>query len=140
MAVLETNVNLDTESKPTILIVDDNNINQLVIKSLLEAKAAKIVIADNGALAVEVFKTGKFNCVLMDINMPVMDGVTAAREIRNYERTLGSRETPIIAVTAHDDEEHRASCSDAGMNGFVSKPVKAQLLYEQMQKCADVAA
>ena len=135
MGILDQISDLDTERKPTILIVDDNNVNQLVIKSLLEAKAEKIVIAENGEVAVEIFKTEHFNYVLMDINMPVMDGVTAAREIRNFERANGSAETPIIAVTAHDDDDHRNSCAEAGMNGFVSKPVKAQLLYEQIQKC-----
>lgn len=142
MTVMEMN-NAENDvavEKPVILIVDDNQVNQLVIKSLLEASASKIVVAENGALAVEVFKTGAFNYVLMDINMPVMDGVTAAREIRNYERSKGAPETPIIAVTAHDDDDHRSSCESAGMNGFVPKPVKATQLLEQIRACCLAAA
>lgn len=112
------------ERKASILIAEDNIVNRMVIKGLLDPVDAEISFAENGEAAVRQFQRGAYDLILMDINMPVMDGVTATIEIRKLEKEAGKTRTPIVAVTAHDDEDHRTSCANAEMDGFVPKPVK----------------
>ena len=118
--------------KTSILIVEDNLINRMVINGLLKGIEAEIMFAENGELAVEQFRSSRFDLVLMDISMPVMDGITASKEIRQLEEDTGAEPTPIVAVTAHNDDEHRSLCKEAKMNGFVPKPVRAPELYKEV--------
>lgn len=124
------------------LIVEDNLINRMVLQSLLEPVTKNLAFAENGAEALEAVEAGTgtgFQLILMDINMPVMDGVTATKEIRKYETHHGLPPTPIIAVTAHDDDEHRVACQSAGMDGFVAKPINADVLFNSINNHADTA-
>ncbi len=106
-----------------VLVAEDNLINQRVVSRFLERDGHSLVLVSNGREAVDAFQRHAFDVILMDVQMPEMDGLTATREIRKLERPMGSH-TPIIALTAHSVEGDRERCLDAGMDGFVSKPIK----------------
>ena len=116
------------KKQPLILVVEDNVVNRLVITSFLDIFSCDIVYAEDGQKAVEQFASKDIDLILMDINMPVKDGITAAEEIRNIERQNKKPHTPIVAVTAHDDNDHRRRCNSAGMDGFIAKPLKGDNL------------
>jgi two-component system sensor histidine kinase/response regulator len=106
-----------------VLIAEDNLINQRVVTRFLERDGHTTMLASNGQEAVDLFQRHSFDVILMDVQMPEMDGLTATREIRKLERSHGIH-TPIIALTAHSVEGDRERCLEAGMDGFVSKPIK----------------
>ncbi|MBS0353443.1 MAG: transporter substrate-binding domain-containing protein [Proteobacteria bacterium] len=114
-----------------ILVAEDNEIVQEVTKELLNDVGAKVAIAENGAQAVEMVKNGHFDLILMDMQMPVMDGLTATREIRKLP---GFAAMPIIAVTANAMVEDRARCLSAGMNDHLGKPCQPEELFAMLQK------
>jgi two-component system, sensor histidine kinase and response regulator len=113
-----------------ILLVEDNPVNQRVAQRLLQKLAAEVTIANNGAEALERLAESTYDAVLMDCQMPVMDGFTAARRIRELERQNGpGRRLPIIALTANVMSEDRENCIAAGMDAHVGKPIEpAQLI------------
>jgi two-component system sensor histidine kinase/response regulator len=113
-----------------ILLVEDNPVNQRVAQRLLLKLAAEVTIANNGAEALERLAESTYDAVLMDCQMPVMDGFTAARRIRELERQNGrGRRLPIIALTANVMSEDRENCIAAGMDAHVGKPIEpAQLI------------
>jgi Signal transduction histidine kinase len=117
-----------------VLIAEDNELNAEILTDLLEMEEISSEWAENGQLAVKLFSDsaeGHFNAVLMDMRMPVMDGLTAAREIRKLER--GDAGTvPIIAFTANAFEEDVQNCLQAGMNAHLSKPVDIELLKQTL--------
>ncbi|MCF8088941.1 MAG: response regulator [Desulfotignum sp.] len=113
-----------------ILLAEDAPENQFVIKAYLKTKPYTIDIAQNGQIALDLFTAGSYDLVLMDIQMPVMDGYTATRAIRNWEHKSQKEPTPIIALTAHAFESVRQACLDAGCTGYLSKPVKKDRLLE----------
>ena len=90
----------------------------------------RIDIAENGKIAVEKFQSGRYDLVLMDMEMPVMDGYTATRTIRKWEVEQGLKTTPIVALTAHALIEERQKCHDAGCTDHVAKPIKKAPLIE----------
>lgn len=106
-----------------ILLVDDVEINQELARIIMEKQGHRVTIAADGARAVEAFRTGCFDMVFMDIQMPVMDGFQATRAIRDLERQRGGR-IPIVAMTAYAAEGDRRKCLDAGMDTYISKPVR----------------
>ena len=108
-----------------VLLVEDNLVNQLVAKELLMSMKAEVMIADNGQRALDSLEEHTFDIVLMDIQMPIMDGLTATKEIRKQEKY---QSLPIIAMTAHAREEDKQRSLAAGMNLHIAKPVTAQLL------------
>jgi signal transduction histidine kinase/AmiR/NasT family two-component response regulator/HPt (histidine-containing phosphotransfer) domain-containing protein len=108
-----------------VLLVEDNEINQLVASELLKLGGVAADIANNGLVALDLLKKNAYDLILMDINMPVMDGLTAAREIRKNPEW---RELPILAMSAAVDEKDRDRCVEAGMNDFVLKPIEPNLL------------
>ncbi|NQZ80355.1 MAG: response regulator [Colwellia sp.] len=108
-----------------ILLVEDNLVNQLVAKELLKNMKAKVTIADNGKIALDILKSQAFDVILMDIQMPVMDGLTATRLIRQQEQY---EQLPIIAMTAHARKEDRDNSMAAGMDIHMAKPVQANVL------------
>jgi signal transduction histidine kinase/DNA-binding NarL/FixJ family response regulator/HPt (histidine-containing phosphotransfer) domain-containing protein len=130
----------DAEGRGRVLVVEDNDINQLVALGILEALGYTGEVAVNGADAVERVAKRQYDAVLMDIQMPVMDGVTAARQIRADEPD-GSR-VPIIAMTASAITGERERCLAAGMDDFLSKPVSSDQLAAslQTQLSADTAS
>jgi|GEM_PF-2586457 len=108
----------------TILIAEDNDVNVKVMQALLAKFDAKLIIASDGRKAVSVFKTRKVDLILMDINMPLLDGLQATKEIRAIERETGAPQTPIVAVTAHVKPADQHLCIAASMNDYLHKPVK----------------
>ena len=115
-----------SESRGRVLVVEDNDINQLVALGLLEALGYEAVVVDNGADAVTEAGGGDFDAVLMDIQMPGMDGYVAAQGIRKAESS--ARRTPIIAMTASAMQGERERCLAAGMDDYLSKPVSSHRL------------
>lgn len=119
-----------------LLLVEDSADNRLIIQAYFKRASDHIDIAENGAIAVEKFKAGKYDLVLMDVQMPVMDGYTATREIRKWEQEQGREETPIIALTAHAMIEDAQKSRDAGCTDHLTKPIKRATLMEAVQKYA----
>ncbi len=105
----------------SILITEDNAINQLIAKKILTDWKVKVECADNGRIAIEKLMAGNFDLILMDIQMPEMDGYTATQKIRN-ELPEPFRSVPIMAMTAHAVPTERQKCFDLGMNEYISKP------------------
>lgn len=120
-----------------ILLVEDNKINQKLALKMLSNMGASCVVANNGEEAVARFKERTFDLVLMDIMMPVMDGVEATHAIRAYEQVQALPTTPIIALTANAMQGDRERYLSEGMQGYVTKPVKAQRLESEVDRvCA----
>ncbi len=121
-----------------ILLVEDNAVNRTIATRLLEKRGHAVVAVENGALAVELTARERFDVVLMDIQMPVMDGLTATAAIR--ERELGTGEhQPIIAVTAHALDEDRQRCFAAGMDDYLPKPIRSGDLFDKVARFAPAA-
>lgn len=116
-----------------ILLVEDNVVNQKLALLLLKKKGHSIVVANNGLEAVEKHKSGDFDLILMDVQMPEMDGLDATRSIRKYEQFTG-KHIPIIAMTAHAFKKDEEICLNAGMDAYVSKPISKSLLFETIRK------
>jgi len=110
-----------------LLLAEDNKVNQMLAVALLRKRGYDVTVADNGQEAVELVKRGDFDLVLMDVQMPKMDGFEATAAIRDWEVATGGR-LPIIAVTAHAMEGDRQLCLDAGMDDYVSKPIDPEEL------------
>jgi signal transduction histidine kinase/CheY-like chemotaxis protein len=121
----------DELSSLRVLVVEDGPDNQLLLRMLLERAGAKVTVASNGAEALELEESGSFDLILMDLQMPVMDGFEATRRLR--DRGFSG---PIIAVTANATEEDRRRCYAGGFDLFLTKPVRKSDLY---QRCADIA-
>jgi len=105
-----------------LLLAEDNKVNQMLAVALLRKRGYDVTVADNGQEAVELVKRGDFDLVLMDVQMPRMDGFEATQAIRDWESSSGER-LPIIAVTAHAMEGDLELCLEAGMDDYVSKPI-----------------
>jgi PAS domain S-box-containing protein len=117
-----------------LLLVEDSADNRLIIRAYFKRASDHIDIAENGAIAVEKFKSGKYDLVFMDVQMPIMDGYTATREIRKWEQEQGRKQTPIIALTAHALKEDAQKSLDAGCTDHLTKPIKRATLMEAVQK------
>jgi two-component system sensor histidine kinase/response regulator len=113
---------------PKILLVEDNPVNREVAVGMLESLGCVTDAAENGRLAIEAMNVATYDAVLMDCQMPVMDGLTATGEIRRREHTSGAARVPIIALTANAMEGDRERCLAAGMDDFLSKPFTQQQL------------
>ncbi|MBP6941291.1 MAG: response regulator [Syntrophorhabdaceae bacterium] len=113
-----------------ILLVDDSEDNRLLIRSFLKKTPYVIDTANNGLAAVEQYKTAPYDLILMDIQMPVMDGYAATKEIRDWERSNKREPTPVLALTAYALQEEIRKSYDAGCSGHLTKPIKKNdLLY-----------
>ena len=115
-----------------ILVAEDNHINQMLISALIEKTGHRCDVVGNGLEAVEAVRTAPYDLVLMDIQMPEMDGPTATGLIRQLPGAVA--DIPIIAVTANAMEGHREEYLDAGMNDYVSKPIDPILLMEAIAR------
>ena len=120
-----------------ILLVEDNEISRNVAVKLLRTKGHTLETARDGREAVETWEKGGVDIILMDVQMPVMDGIEATRIIRERETSGGIR-TPIIALTAHALREDREKLLSLGFDGYVSKPMEIDLLTVEMQRCASL--
>lgn len=122
-----------------LLVAEDNTTNQMVMNSMLEKLGHSLDIADDGEQAVRLFteQPMKYDLILMDCEMPVMDGFEASRKIRDLETKLERPPVPIVALTAHAQASFRNECFEAGMNEHITKPVKLKVLEETVQAYAN---
>jgi CheY-like chemotaxis protein len=116
-----------------VLAADDNPTNQKVVEAVLAPLNAEVTLVADGAACVEAWKAGDYDIVLMDIHMPVMDGVEAARAIRALEIAEGRTRTPIVAVTANALAHQVEGYLAAGMDGHVAKPIEVTKLYDAIE-------
>jgi two-component system sensor histidine kinase/response regulator len=124
----------DTLKGINVLLAEDNPINQRVAIKLLEKKNVSVVLAENGLEALQLFKNQSFDLVLMDMMMPEMDGLEATRQIRLYESTRPAAKVPIVAMTANAMQGDKERCLASGMDGYISKPIRPDLLFSEMSK------
>ena len=125
----------DAASKPysgKVLLVEDNVVNQKVGQRFLERVGCEVVLAENGQEAIDAWKSGNFRLVLMDVQMPVMDGYTATRQIRDLE--CGRMRTPIVALTANAMTGQLERCLQSGMDGLLTKPLEPERLEEVLDR------
>jgi CheY-like chemotaxis protein len=125
-----------------ILLVEDNGVNQLVARRLLEKRGHTVVVANNGREALAILdQTGSagFGCVLMDVQMPEMDGLECTSIIRRREQATGAH-LPIIAMTAHAMKADRVRCLEAGMDAYLSKPIRPDELFEMVERHLGLAS
>ena len=115
-----------------VLLVEDNAVNQMVAEAILKRRGFEVVVSANGREGVAAYQRERFDLVLMDIQMPEMDGLEALAAIRAIEQRTGRR-TPVVALTAHAMKEDRDRCLAAGMDDYLSKPIEAARLYEIMR-------
>ena len=120
--------------KIKLLAAEDNEINRLVLKSMIDSSRYEVTFAVNGREAVNAFKVGGFDLILMDISMPEMDGYEAAAAIRSHERANGLEPVPIICLTAHALNGQREACLECGMDDYLSKPVRKELIDAKLAK------
>lgn len=122
---------------PNILLVEDNRVNQIVATRMLDSMGYGAEIANNGKEAVDKVEDGAFDLILMDCQMPEMDGYTATRIIKEKMSKGEVVKCPIIALTAHAMSGDREKCEEAGMDDFLTKPVDEDKLQAVIHKCAD---
>ncbi len=125
--------NIQIIQNAKILLTEDNDINQQIATELLEKAGAIVTIANNGKEAVEKFETSEFDLILMDIQMPEMDGFEATREIRNSKKITGNQ-IPIIAMTANAMAGDREKSIKSGMNEHITKPINVEELFSTLVK------
>jgi signal transduction histidine kinase/CheY-like chemotaxis protein len=119
-------------SAQRVLAAEDNEVNQLVLKTLLGQIGIEATLVENGRLALEAWRREPWDLILMDIQMPEMDGLAATAAIREEERASGRARTPIVALTADALAHQTASYAARGMDGFVAKPIEAARLFEAL--------
>jgi signal transduction histidine kinase/CheY-like chemotaxis protein len=115
-----------------ILVAEDNRVNQELALELLKKRGHRAVVAENGQRAVTAARSGDFDAVLMDVQMPKMSGIEATQAIREVEKLTG-RHLPIVAMTAHAMKGDRERCLEAGMDAYVSKPIQAEELFRAVE-------
>jgi CheY-like chemotaxis protein len=122
-----------------MLLVEDNLVNQKLAVALLEMYGHSVVAAENGKDAINVLSSQDFDLVLMDVEMPEMDGLDATAIIRTRERQTGSH-VPIIAMTAHAMKGDRERCLEAGMDDYIAKPILTEQLFDKMRTVLELTA
>lgn len=126
----------DYKKSFNVLLAEDNEVNQKVAIKILEKYNHQVTVVENGLLAFKAVKSNKYDVVLMDVQMPIMGGFEATREIRQYEKEEGVPRTPIIALTAHAMLGDREKCIQAQMDEYLSKPLKQNLLMQTILRVA----
>jgi CheY-like chemotaxis protein/HPt (histidine-containing phosphotransfer) domain-containing protein len=122
-----------------VLLAEDGRVNQVVARNLLERRGHRVTIAENGIEAVDMSEGRRFDAILMDVQMPEMNGYEATQTIRARE-TEGGERVPIIAMTANAMEGDRQKCLEAGMDDYVAKPVRSAELFRVLESFAEGAA
>lgn len=124
-------LSVDKQTPRRVLLAEDNEVNQLLITSLLEKRGHEVVVAENGEVALEKLEKEPFDVILMDVQMPKLDGLSATRRIRKMEGDIAN--IPIIALTAHAMADQHETYQAAGMTGFVSKPIDPFRLFKAVE-------
>jgi signal transduction histidine kinase/ActR/RegA family two-component response regulator len=114
----------------SVLVADDNPVNQKIAEQMLRKRRLQVTLADDGRQAVDAYRARPFDLVLMDVQMPEMNGFEAVAAIRALELSEGRRHTPIVAVTAHAMAGDREKCLQAGMDAYLAKPLRRQQLFD----------
>ncbi len=122
------------ETPLRVLLVEDNEVNRKVIECILNLVNAQMVAAENGLEGVQAYQSQDFDVVLMDLQMPVMDGFTATREIRAFEKAQGRPRTPVIVVSANVRAEDLEASRRAGADRHLAKPVDVSQLFEAISE------
>jgi CheY-like chemotaxis protein len=117
-----------------ILLAEDNPVNQKLAVRLLQKLGAEVLVASNGLEAVQALRSADFDAVLMDCQMPVMDGYEATRQIRGAEGGVRNPNIPVIALTAHAMATDRTRCLAAGMNDYLTKPINPGALQQALSR------
>ncbi|MDP2229088.1 MAG: response regulator, partial [Moraxellaceae bacterium] len=117
-----------------VLLAEDTPTNQEVARAMLVRLGCTVTVVSNGRDALAAFGAQPFDLVLMDCQMPEMDGFDATRHIRTLEKSTGRERTPVIAVTAGILRDERAACIESGMDDFLAKPFKRAALLEVLQR------
>jgi CheY-like chemotaxis protein len=116
-----------------VLLAEDNPINRRVSVLLLEKQGCSVVVVENGKQVIEAWREQDFDLILLDVQMPIMDGFETTAQLRQIETRTGRR-IPIVALTAHAMRGDEERCLEAGMDGYVSKPVRPQELYAALER------
>jgi CheY-like chemotaxis protein len=117
------------------LVAEDNVVNRRLATRLLEMRGHVVLTANDGHEAVGIHAREPLDLVLMDLQMPGMDGIEATRAIRRHERSTGAARTPIVALTACATLADREQCLKAGMDDYLSKPLRAAELFQAVERC-----
>jgi CheY-like chemotaxis protein len=123
-----------------VLVAEDHPTNQKVVELILESVGVAPTIVENGQLALDLLKTERFDVVLMDMQMPELDGLSATALLREYERENGLPRTPVIMLTANALDEHMRASQDAGADLHLSKPIHAPALIESIMNAIALPA
>jgi signal transduction histidine kinase/DNA-binding response OmpR family regulator len=134
MPLITTHCLREASGRLNILLAEDNMVNQKLAVRLLEKRGHSVTVAANGKSAIERWQSEQFDLVLMDVQMPEMDGMEATAEIRRREaEMMTGKRIPIIAMTAHAMTGDREKCLGAGMDGYISKPIKAEEMMKEIE-------
>ncbi|MDD9304839.1 MAG: response regulator [Desulfobacter sp.] len=125
-----------TKTDALILLVEDNPVNQKLAMLMMTRAGYQVEVAGNGQEALSAYRAvpSKFDLVLMDINMPVMDGFEACQRIRFYEKEKELNPVPVLALTANVLDDFKQRCKAVGMNDFLTKPIKREVVFSAIQK------
>lgn len=126
----------EESSRKVLLVVEDDEVSRQVILTYLKMKNFKTLFAENGQNAIEIYENNYIDMILMDIQMPVLDGFTATKEIRKRDKEK-NKHTPIIAMTAYALSSDKDKCISMGMDNYVSKPIDFNVIYEMITKYLD---
>lgn len=116
-----------------VLLVEDEEMMQTMLQLMIKNKGYDVIVASNGAEAVDMWKNEDFDLIIMDLQMPLLDGIGATRAIRSMEEG-GEGKVPIIALTAHAFPEDRSRCESAGMDDYLTKPIDFGQFYSLLEK------
>jgi len=125
-------VEKDWMKRLRVLVAEDNRVNQVVTSRILAKQGIQALVANNGRKALEIIQLETVDLVLMDVQMPEMDGLEATRRIRELEKKTGAH-LPILAMTAEAMQGDRDKCLAAGMDGYLAKPVQSKQLYDAIE-------
>ena len=134
MSRIPLNTDKNTESRTIkILAADDSSDNRFLLRAFLKNYNCELLLVENGQEAFDAFVSDQFDLILMDMQMPVIDGFEATRLIRKFEKDNNIPLTPILALTAYALPEEIKQCTDAGCDGHVSKPVRKGVLIDAIE-------
>ncbi|RYP42275.1 hypothetical protein DL767_000439 [Monosporascus sp. MG133] len=131
---LHRHIQVPAKASFHILVADDNRVSQRLFAKILEKHHYVATVVDNGQAALDAIQEKRYDAVLMDVQMPIMGGLEATAKIREYERRLGIRRTPIVAVTGHRMPGDREECINAQLDEYISKPVMQSKLISAIEK------